>query len=255
MSEMLTTDVVIVGAGAAGLRAAVEARTKGINVLVVSKFPKDGISCSVRAGGELTYSTKRTEAELFRQVVETGGYLSNQSLVEVFVKEVPERIKELADFGIETEFWGDTSNDTLGIIRVSTKGPNSGYGLVRPLRQVAESKGVVFLDNTMVVELLTADKEVIGCVAINLDNAQLLPISAKSVVLATGGGAGIYEHTDNPPGTTGDGIALALQAGAEIVDIECVNFQFPQDKVQSLLSLKEVPDESMLKVGAGHYFL
>jgi succinate dehydrogenase/fumarate reductase flavoprotein subunit len=80
-------------------------------------------------------------------------------------------------------------------------------------------------------------------------------IPAKAVVLATGGGSCLYGRTDNPPGTTGDGIALAYNAGAELVDMECISFQFPEGRLEDLFSSPQAPSEELLGIGAAHYFL
>lgn len=254
--KQLDTDVLVLGTGGAGLRAALEARQAGARVLVLSKMEREEHNCTIRTWGGFTYSTDALAEELFRQVVETGGYLNNQRLVEVFARETPERVGELAQLGVEMKVLGDAASaGTLGLTKLTAEGRASGLAMTRPLRAIAEEKGVEFLDKTMATALLRRNGTVIGATAVNLDTGAFLVISAKAVVLATGGGACLYERTDNPPGTTGDGIALAYRAGGELVDMECVSFQFPNERLRSLFELEEVPDEALLKVGAAHYFL
>ena len=256
--DVLQTDVLIVGTGGAGLRAAVEAARAGVDVLVVSKLSLDGLTCTVRAWGGFTYSTPRTEEELFRQVVVTGGFLNNQRLLEVFAADVPRELARLAELGVEFDepmLSGSAPNTMPGIQRLAARGYTTGFGLTHPLREAAKKMGVTFREEVMVTRLLTVDGRVAGVAMVDLKTMSMELVCAKSVVLATGGGAGAYERTDNPPGSTGDGIALAFRAGAKLVDMECVSFQFPKQRIAEVFALREAPDEALLGKGAAHYFL
>jgi len=251
-------DVLIVGAAGAGLRAALAARRAGADVLVLSKMGPDDANCTTRAWGGFTYATAANEEELFRQVVETGGGLNNQRLVEVFVRETPKRVTELAEFGVRLEVLDEAdARGRLGIVKIPGKGNTTGFGMTRPLRAAAEALGVRFADNVMVSRLLLAGGRVAGAAAVRLQEGELVHIAAPAVVLATGGGACLYGRTDNPAGTTGDGMALACEAGADLVDMECVSFTFPKDRVEELLELdpETVPAEEFMRVGGAHYFL
>jgi len=257
-SEMLNleTDVLILGTGGAGLRAAIEAKQAGADVLVVSKMGPEDHNCTVRAWGGFSYVPDGQEEEFFRQLVETGGFLNNQRLVEVLARDTPKRLRELGEFGIEMEVLGDADKkNCLGIIKLPGQGRTTGFGMTKPLRTKAEGLGVRFMDNLMVSSLLTDAGRMAGATAALLADGRFVSIASKAVIVATGGGACIYERTDNPDGTTGDGIALAYEAGAELVDMECVSFQFPKGRVRELFDLQEVPDEGMLRLGAAHYFL
>ncbi len=251
----LQTDVLVIGTGGAGLRAALEAKRAGRDVLVVSKMGPDDLNCTIRAWGGFTFAPSGSADELFRQVVETGGFLNNQRLVEVFARETPRRMQELADFGVDFKLWGDNpSPDTLGILKLTAK-PPSGFGMTKPLRTKAQAMGVRFQDNVMVSSLLHWDGQIAGAFAYRLRDNVLLSIAAKAVILATGGGASLYQRNDNPAGTTGDGIAMAYHAGADIVDIECVSFQLPAKRLEELFSSADKPAESLLAAGSAHYFL
>ncbi|MEW6360082.1 MAG: FAD-dependent oxidoreductase [Planctomycetota bacterium] len=254
--EHLTSDVLILGAGGAGLRAAVEAAEKGAKVLVASKMGPDDINCTVSAWGGFTYAPEGREDELFRQVVETGGYLNNQRLVEVFAHDTPRRMRELIDLGLDMEVLDDADKkNQLGILKLRGKGRTTGFGMTRPLRARAEALGAKFMDRVMISRLITNGRQVAGAVGVNLVDGSLLSIAAKAVVIAAGGGACLYERTDNPAGATADGIALAYEAGAELVDMECVSFQFPKDRVAQVFQVKQPPDEELLRKGTAHYFL
>ena len=98
--KRIATDVLVIGGAGAGLSAALEARADGVDVVLASKMPVGGESSTLRTAGWFTCSTPESEDELFRQVVHTGGYLSDQRLVEVLVKDVVHRIPQLKEFGV-----------------------------------------------------------------------------------------------------------------------------------------------------------
>jgi len=251
------TDVLVIGGAGAGLRAALAAAEQGVKVTLASKFQAGGMSNTFITAGWFTRATEESTDELFNQVVYTGGFLNNQRLVQTFVDEIPNRIPELKEYGVEL-FSEDvqTRIDKPGhfqIERIERK--PRGYGLTQPLRDSAENLGVEILDNVMVTELLTSNKSVVGATMFDLDNEEFMAIQAKSIILATGGGAGAYKRNDNAKGTTGDGFALAYRAGAELVDMECISFNVPGDKMEKIFKLKQVPDDELLQIGGCHYFL
>jgi succinate dehydrogenase/fumarate reductase flavoprotein subunit len=256
-SPMRSTDVLVIGGAGAGLRAAVAAAEQGIKVILASKFPAGGMSNTAIMAGWFTRSTEKSSDELFQQVVHIGGYLNNQSLVEVFVREVQDKMPQLQQYGVDL-FSEDVSSriDKPGHYQVRRiEGKSRGYGLTQPLRDTAEKLGVEILDNVMATELLTSNKSVVGATVVDMAKNEFFAISAKSTVLATGGGACAYERNDNAEGTTGDGFALAYRAGAELVDIELISFNIPRARMEEIFTVKNPPDEEILRVGGCHYFL
>lgn len=259
MAKHLATDVLVIGGAGAGMRAALEAKAHGADVLIASKWPAGSTSSTLLAAGWLTRSTAESEDELFRQVVEVGGYLSNQRLVEVFAREAATVIPGLRDFGVDlspvtTSRWGGPELPNLFSVAKVNDHP-LGYGLQHPMRQATERAGVRLLDNVLVTRLLTNAGAVVGAVAVDVATSDVLVISAKSTVLATGGGAAAYERHNCAPGTTGDGYALAFRAGAELVDFECISFAFPPQRLKEIFALKDAPHEPFLSLGLCHYFL
>jgi len=256
-SPSRNTDVLVVGGAGAGLMAAIAAAEQGVKVTLASKFPAGEMSNTAIIAGWFTRSTEDSFDELFYQVVYTGGYLNNQHLVEVFAREVPNKMPKLRQYGVDLFSEDDASRiDKPGHFQVRrVEGKNRGYGLTQPLRETAEKLGVEMLDNVMVTELLTVNKSVVGATAVDLEKNLFFPISAKSTVLATGGGSCAYERHDNAEGTTGDGIAMAYRAGAELVDVECISFNIPRTRLEEILTLRNPPDEEILKIGGCHYFL
>lgn len=250
------TDVLIIGTGGAGLRAAIEAAAQNVRVLVVSKMERDESNCTIAAWGGLTYAPEELRTELFRQVVETGGYLNDQRLVETFARETPDRIAELFRMNLEIDILEEADvRKKLGMVKLRGRGRTTGLGLTRRLREQAEAMGVAFMDRMMIVELVLDESGVCGAIGVSLDDGGLIAISARAVIIATGGGACLYERNDNPPGATADGMALAYAAGAELVDMECVSFQFPEQRLRELFQIGTAPDEKLLSTGTAHYFL
>ena len=255
-SEMVCTDVLVLGAGGAGLRAALEAAREGAKVTVVSKMGAEDPSCTVAAWGGLTYCPEEQRDELFRQVVETGGFLSNQCLVETFVQDTPRRMRELAELGVPLEVLdGADQAHRLGMVKIRGQGRTTGFGLTRPLRAAATALGVQVLDQVMVTGLTKQAGHVNGALGVRLQDGAVLGLAAKAVIVASGGGACLYGRSDNPAGTTADGIALAYAAGADLVDMECVSFFVPATRLPELFAVTEPPAEDLLQVGAAHYFL
>jgi len=217
---ILKTDVLVVGGGAAGLRAAIEARRSGEDVLLISKTPLGFGNCTAYAGGGFQAPFgKMTPQEHFTRTVKGGKFLNNQKLVEVMTREAAQRLLELREFGVD--------------IRTSDGGANvrgsfamNGIGLTLPLVRFVRSSGVRTMQNITVTGLCKSGEDIVGAVGINRLNGEVLGFQAKSTVLASGGAGQIYLRTDTPVGTTGEGYAVAYGAGARLLDMEFVQF-FP----------------------------
>ena len=259
-SRDTVTDLLIVGGGGTGFRAAIEARKLDVDVLLVSKIPTNSANSTSLAGGWLIQYPKGEEDNFFRRTVEESGYLCNQQLVEIYVEDIPKRIPELREFGVELEMGENPQPRRYGRPCIQyrsvpkVKEP-SGFGLMRPLRKAALDSGVKVFDEVMVIRLMTSDRSVVGALAIDLKNGELLTISAKSTLLATGGGSQVYERADgNPPGTTGDGYALSYLAGGELIDMEFVTFTLPTYRLKEVFEAVDPSDGAILTMGGSHYF-
>ncbi|MBD3181809.1 FAD-binding protein [Candidatus Poribacteria bacterium] len=251
----INTDVLVIGGAGAGMRAAIEARSQDVNVTLVSKMPAGGSSSTLMTAGWFTCSTAQSEEELFRQVVHIGGYLNNQELVEVLARDVTHRIPELGEYGVPlSENEGREPHKPGHYTIPSTPGHPRGYSMLHPMRETCEDMGISLLDNTAVSSLLAVDGKATGAVALDLENGQIITISAKSTIIATGGGADAFERNNTPAGTTGDGFILAFNAGAELVDMELISFNLPNDLLDEMLKTKQPPDRT-LERGIAHYSL
>ena len=254
--KLVKTDVLVIGGAGAGLRAALAAKLNGVDVILASKMPVAGSSSTALMAGWITCSTDDSEDELFRQIVYTGGYLNNQKLVEVFVKDAIQKIPELKKFGVDVSEREGRENNMPGHYttpRIQDK--PRGYSLLQPMRENAEKMGVHIMDNLMISRLLVTDNDVSGAVGVDLNSGDFVVISAKSVILATGGGSDAFRRNNNPKGTTGDGFVLAYNAGAELVDMECISFNLPRNMIPELFQIKGDPPPAFLESGMAHYFL
>ncbi|MGQ9674136.1 MAG: FAD-dependent oxidoreductase [Chloroflexota bacterium] len=219
-SRHTETDVLVIGAGGAGLRAAIEARRAGARVLLVSKTPLGEGNCSAYAMGFFAAAVGgKSVDEHYSDTLEAGRGLNDERLVRVLVEEAPQRIAELSEFGVK---W----DETRGGANFSRYGPpgRMGIGLTHPLRAYAARIGVESQESIQVVDLIKSGSEVAGAVGFNFRSGQWHTYRAGAVVLATGGVGRIYRRTDNPVRTTGDGCALALRAGATLQDMEFIQF-------------------------------
>ena len=252
----IDTDVLVIGGAGAGLRAAMEARAHDVDVVLASKMPVGGSGSTLHNAGWLTCSTPDSEDELFQQIVYVGGYLSDQRLVEALVKDAVHAIPQLREFGVPmSENEGRAPGMPGHYILPKVPDHPRGYVMLHPMRERSESMGINLLDNTVISALIVTDGVAVGAAGMDLDTGEFVIISAKSVVLATGGGADAFERNNNPPGTTGDGFILAYRAGAELIDIECVAFNLPSSMLKTLLQSDGKPPESLNDKGMAHYFM
>jgi len=256
MQEKMTTDVLVIGGAGAGLRAGIEAKLNGADTMIVSKMPVGGTSCTLVMAGWITCATPENEDQLFKQIVYTGGYINNQKLVDTFVQDAIHTIPQLRDFGVVMEQRLGESPDMPAHFVTEKIGSNpKGHTLLYPLRKKAEEIGVKILDDVIITKLIKSNDTITGAVGVHLKSGKFLIISAKSIVLATGGGAFAFERSDNPPGTTGDGFSLAYLAGAELVDMEFVSLNIPKNLIPQIFEVKGEPPESIISHGTAHYFL
>ncbi len=227
--EVIDTDVLIVGSGGAGLRAAIEAQKYNVKATIVCKggFPS-GCSSYAMGAMQVAFDLQSFESQL-RDTVVGGRFMNNQVLVKVMIEKSVEVAKELEEFGtcFEREdgkyklfaFGGYSQPRAI----VSSKPYAGGWieGLVRRVREL----NIEVIDHVMVTRLLTRSREVVGAVGLNLKTGDILTVRAKSTILATGGAGWLYPITTNPPDITGDGYAIAYQAGAELSDMEFIQFR------------------------------
>ncbi len=231
-----TTDVVVVGSGAAGLMAALTLADAGRSVTVVTKGEFGDGSTRWAQGGLAAVLGADDDAELHVQdTLVAGAGLCDEPAVRALVSEAPKAIGQLLELGARLDLDADGrpaltregghSRDRI----VHAGGDASGAEVTRTLAEALGERGVDVRERTVALEALrSATGQVVGLRVARIDDEGGLAgagdLRARAVVLATGGYGHVFTATTNPAGSTGDGLALAVRAGAEVADAEMVQF-------------------------------
>ncbi|MGC8792487.1 MAG: L-aspartate oxidase [Bryobacteraceae bacterium] len=223
-------DFIVVGAGIAGLRAAIELAPAG-QVLVIAKESLRESSSEYAQGGIAAALGEDDSVELHAQdTLAAGDGLCEPEAVRLLVRSAPAAISELIEWGAQF----DREDSRLALGRegahsrrriLHAQGDSTGSEIARTLYRKASSLPTVhFQSFSAVTDLLVADGEVAGVVICDAASRRSVPIYARAVLLATGGLGRVFRVTTNPDVATGDGIAAAYRAGAELSDLEFVQF-------------------------------
>jgi len=216
--ETITTDVLVIGAGGAGMNAAMAAKKEGTKVLLIAKTPIGKSTCTYLSGGAFSLAAEGVAKEdHFQVTMKIGKEINDRRLVDTFVDEAPERVRELERLGMPGE-WHKGRFVCLG------KAPAWGAPMARVLARQVVKEGIKAIPWVMVTELLLQEGEVIGALAFDFRQGKTMKFLAKAVVLANGGGGALYRRHDNPVRMTGDGYALSYRAGCTLRDMEFVQF-------------------------------
>jgi L-aspartate oxidase len=230
-----STDVVVVGTGAAGLMAAVALADAGRRVAVVTKGALGDGSTAWAQGGLAAVLGPDDDADLHvRDTLAAGAGLCDEGAVRTLVDEAPAAVARLQELGALLDHDGSGrpaltregghSRDRI----VHAGGDASGAEVTRTLVDALHGRGVKVFEHTAALDaLLTADGRIAGLRVARIEDGALVDagdLRAPAVVLATGGYGQLYAASSNPAGATGDGLALALRAGAEVADVEMVQF-------------------------------
>lgn len=215
--EEVTVDVLVLGSGAAGLRAAIAAREAGLSVCVASKGNPGKSTCTGFSGGVMAAgaNSAQRESHLQRTLI-AGRGLNDRELAKILTQEAPLRLNELMAWGMRGEF-------RSGYLYAGGRPPVLGEEIVRSLLNRCRALGVCFLGGLAVADLLVEDGAV-GAGAFSRASGEWVFLSAGAAVLAAGGAAALYLRNDNPGRMLGDGCRLALEAGATLRDMEFVQF-------------------------------
>ncbi len=227
--QMLTTDVLIIGGGAAGLRAAIAAREAGVNVLVVSKTPAGYANNTAVAGGRIAAAVEPSDSPAIHaeDTWAAGRRINHRGLVSVLAEEAPRRVPELPRFGVPLRQQEGSLLATLSPghshPRVLALDGGMGYTMSRAMRDFALRIGVRLVDGVLASDLLKSGGRVCGIVGLDR-RGQPLAVQARAVVLAGGGAGQAFARTNNPAAMTGDGYGIAYRAGLTFRDMEFVQF-------------------------------
>jgi L-aspartate oxidase len=223
------TDVLVIGSGAAGLSAALQAAEFG-SVFIVTKDKVDENNTHYAQGGVAVVldSTDSLDAHI-KDTLAAGQGLCEPEVVEEVIKKGPQRIKELISWGAkfdgrngELVFTQEGGHNHARIIHA--KGDSTGMEIEATLvRLIKKNRKITLLENTFVVDLLVKDGGCKGAIVWDNLRGNML-IWAKQIILASGGCGQVYRETTNPEVSTGDGLAMAYRAGAEVQGLEFVQF-------------------------------
>jgi L-aspartate oxidase len=225
----LFTDILVIGAGIAGLRAALEVPA-GLDVLVVTKDKVQQSNSAYAQGGIAGVLSPEDRFENhIEDTLSAGGGLCDREVVEMVVREAPAQINDLVRWG--THF--DEEEGHLALTRegghshrriVHALGDATGHEVMRAMIARAQAAAnVTMWDDTFTLDLLTHDGACVGAMVWRPGQGWLL-VWAKQTILASGGAGMVYRETTNPPVATGDGMAAAYRAGAELRDMEFMQF-------------------------------
>ncbi len=232
--EVREHDVLIIGAGGAGLRAAVSAaEDHGLSVGIVTKSLL-GKAHTVMAEGGIAAAVGNVDREdswrqHFIDTMKSGKFLNNWQMVETFAKEAPDRVIELEQWGalFNRTPEGKISQRAFGghtYRRLSHVGDRTGLELIRTMQEKVLATDAEIYMETTVTKLLKTNGRVVGALAYTRESGKFIHFKAKAVVMATGGWGRIFKVTSNSWEGTGDGVVLSYDVGAELVDMEMMQF-------------------------------
>jgi succinate dehydrogenase / fumarate reductase flavoprotein subunit len=226
-------DVLVIGAGGAGLRAAIEALAQGVSVGVVSKSLLGKAHTVMAEGGIAAAMCNVDSADgwkpHFRDTMRGGKMLNNWRMAQLHAQEAPDRVTELEHWGaifdrtadgniLQRAFGGHTYK------RLCHVGDRTGLEMIRTLQDRGVQQGFDVYMECTIVRLLTDGGRCVGAIGYWREQGRFVVFKAKSVVMATGGIGKAWPITSNSWEYTGDGMALAYEAGAELMDLEFVQF-------------------------------
>jgi succinate dehydrogenase / fumarate reductase flavoprotein subunit len=226
-------DVLVIGAGGAGLRAAIEAATAGVSVGLICKSLLGKAHTVMAEGGmaaALANNDDRDNWKVhFADTMRGGQYVNNWRMAELHAKEAPDRVRELEAWGAVFDRTPDGRINQRNFgghryPRLAHVGDRTGLELVRTLQDHTIYLGVTVHMEHTVVTLLADSGRVSGAVAYDRERGRFHVFAARTIILATGGIGRAYKITSNSWEGTGDGHALAYRAGAELIDMEFVQF-------------------------------
>jgi succinate dehydrogenase/fumarate reductase flavoprotein subunit len=232
----VSTDVLIVGAGGAGMYAAISAARQGASVLLLDKglIGRGGatVMAQMTVAAALGHEEPDDCAAHLRDTLEAGRGLCNEELAELLCYDGPERILEMEEWGTRWARAGDRIRQEIAPGHSRKRCCyvdflNTGPAVAATLRRkVSELATIRRLSNIAVVDLVIKDGRAVGAIGLNLADGEFVACHAKAIILAAGGLTKIYERNSASSNMGGEAYALALWAGAELIDMEFVQF-FP----------------------------
>ncbi|MDR0911023.1 MAG: fumarate reductase subunit A [Methanobrevibacter sp.] len=236
-SEVITTDVLIIGSGGAGCRAAIEVSKSGLEPLIVSKGLSFRSGCTGMAEGGYNAAFGYVDKEDTKQshledTLKGGSYLNDPELVKILVNNAPDRLNDLEDYGalFDRQENGKLNQRPFGgqkFRRTCFQGDRTGHEIIMALKEEIIKRNIETIDEVMITALIPdfKDKEkVIGAVGLRLNDSKTIFFKTESIIIASGGAGQLYPVTSNTIQKNGDGFLLAYNIGADLIDMEEIQF-------------------------------
>jgi succinate dehydrogenase/fumarate reductase flavoprotein subunit len=233
MPTIVKADVLVIGSEGAGCRAAIAAAEANATVVVVTKGRMGCSGSTLMAAADISVDSgsivrllklqggeEDDSPELFLEdILAAGKYINNRLLAQQAVGNAPHRVKELLDWGLRVEHVMHTPGH-----RYPRGVATTGREIVRVLNKQFKRHAIKVIENTCILELLKTKGKVNGAIGLDLASGEIIIFQSQAVVLATGGGGMIYPLLTGAEELTADGYAIALRAGAQLVDMEMIQF-------------------------------
>ncbi|MFY9749612.1 MAG: FAD-binding protein, partial [Methanoregula sp.] len=263
--DVVDCHVLVIGSGGAGVRAAIEAARYGETVLVSKTIAGKGGCTPMAEGGYNAVLRQEDSCEIhYEDTLRGGAFLNEPDLVRILVKESPQRIDDLIRWGAVFDFSNECelAQRPFGgqrFPRTCYAGDRTGHEMMMTLIERFDSSGATKMEEVTVIDLLKEGDRVIGAFALD-ENGDPIVITADSTILATGGGARVYDISTNSSSGTGDGFAMGYRAGAELIDMEMVQFHptgavYPYDARGRLITEAVRGEGGVLKNALGERFM
>jgi fumarate reductase (CoM/CoB) subunit A len=235
-SKIIQSDVLIIGSGGAGCRGAIEVAKQGLNPLIVSKGLTFRSGCTGMAEGGYNAAfafvdrddTKETH---YNDTLKGGSFLNDSKLVKILVDESPDRLIDLEDYGalFDRQESGELNQRPFGgqtFRRTCFQGDRTGHEIIMALKEEIIKRKIATIDEVMITSLILDEthEKVIGAMGFSLNDSKTIFFQAKTVILATGGAGQLFPVTSNTFQKNGDGYAIAYTAGADLIDMEEIQF-------------------------------
>ena len=232
--KTISTDVLIIGSGGAGSRAAIEVDKAGLKPTIVSKGLSFRSGCTGMAEGGYNAVFKAVDKDdsieaHINDTLKGGSYLNDEKLVKILVNESPKRLIDLENYGalFDRQESGEIDQRPFGgqsFRRTCYQGDRTGAELLNALKEEIIKRDIECIEEVMITSLVTDENQVIGACGLDLKDSSLVYFQSKATILASGGAGQLFPVTSNTFQKNGDGYAIAYKAGANLIDMEQIQF-------------------------------
>jgi succinate dehydrogenase/fumarate reductase flavoprotein subunit len=245
MMEKLSTDILVIGSGLAGMVSALEAEKAGLHVLITGKFTIGlGTNTTLSNGAFTVANSIFPQEDHLRETLNTGKGLNHLGMVKTLIERGPDAMEKLEGYGVSL------IENQMGYFVERRKGSASlpGVLLTNPLKERLKNSSIRLLPGLIIFDLVVEEGEVRGAFGFFNDGRPCL-IQSKAVILAAGGAGAIYQRNDNQRSVLGDGYGLALRAGLPLLDLEFVQyypFVMAEPRLHTFILYPPYPKETRL---------